>query len=244
MKVAWLAAGLIAASVVVRADDPRDVNKRIQMSEIVFREFMASADHLIPKDLLVKAQCVGIVPSVKTVAAVAGGRYGVGIVTCRVPDIASTMPPPKPGAPVVQSYGWSAPATINVSGGSLGAQLGAGGTDVLFLVETPAGKEKLITDKFTFGVDASVIGPTGPKTKKQGFLNRGETVTWTRSRGLFAGVTVEGSTLTSDNDSNVAIYGKEVTMGQILNGYVAPPESAAGLYVELNRWMSPANLHQ
>src|SRR5215470_14589832 len=132
---------VIAAPFLAVAADVPEHSKRIHESATVLDEIMAAKDHSIPRDLLEKAQCVGIVPNLKRAGFVVGGQYGKGVLTCRVRE----------GA------GWSAPSTIRMEGGSIGLQIGAGETDVVFIVMNKSGVEKLMADKFTIGGVASVM---------------------------------------------------------------------------------------
>src|SRR5271163_4760940 len=135
------------------ADDGRpEADKRIHESSLVLSEIMNAGDRAIPDDLLHKAHCVGIVPNLKRVGFIVGAKYGKGVLTCRTRD----------GA------GWSGPATIRIEGGSIGFQIGAGETDVVFVVMNRGGEEKLMSDKFTIGGDASAMaGPVGRSTTAQ-----------------------------------------------------------------------------
>jgi len=199
-----------------------DVDKRIHESGVVLSEIMNAGDKAIPEDLLQRAQCVGIIPNLKRAGFIVGAKYGKGILTCRTNN----------GA------GWSGPATVRVEGGSVGFQIGAGETDVVFIVNNRSGMAKLEKDKFTVGGDASAMaGPVGRSTTAQtDAMMRAEILSWSRSRGVFAGVSLEGATLRPDNDDNTKVYGKPVTQREILEGLVPAPHAAGSLYNELNRW--------
>ena len=184
---------------------------------------MSTPDKGIPQDILAKAQCVGIIPSVKKLGFIVAGKYGVGVVTCRTP------------------HGWSAPSTVIVEGGSVGFQIGGGETDVVLVVQNKAGERKLMQDKFT--LDASVgamAGPVGRTASAETDAEmHAEILSYSRSRGLFAGVDLGGATMRPDDAANRRIYRRRVTQRQILQGRVAPPPAAHRLYAELNRY-SPA----
>jgi SH3 domain-containing YSC84-like protein 1 len=194
--------------------------KRIRESALVLSEIMDAKDRSIPRDLLQKAHCVGIVPSLKRVGFIVGAKYGKGVITCRLND----------------NLGWSAPSTIRIEGGNIGLQIGAGETDLIFVVMNRRGEDDLMKDKFTIGADASAMaGPLGRSTDAAtDAMMRAEILGYSRSRGIFAGVTLEGATLRPDNDDNRKIYGIEVTQGEILHGKVAPPASATALYAKLD----------
>jgi SH3 domain-containing YSC84-like protein 1 len=217
MKVAYLA--LIAACSLL-ADTRSDAIHRVESSEEVLHEIMQTPDKGIPRDLLQKAHCVGIVPSLKRVGFIVGAKYGKGIVTCRT----------------AEGSGWSAPSTIIIEGGNFGLQIGLGETDLVFAVMNASGENRLMKDKFTIGTDAAAMaGPVGRDAQAQtDALMRAEILSWSRSRGIFAGVSLDGSSLRADNDDNEALYGSRVTQQEVLHGHVTPPEVAQRLYDELN----------
>jgi lipid-binding SYLF domain-containing protein len=178
----------------------------VAASAEVLSEILHAKDKGIPEDLLAKAQCVGIVPSLKRAGFIVGAKYGKGEVVCRT------------------ERGWSGPSTIRIEGGSFGFQIGAGETDVVFIVMNQHGVRDLMKDKFTLGGDASVMaGPVG---------RSGEAQTDALMRAEILGY----STLRPDNDDNRDVYGRAVTQRQILTGQVRRPAVAHPLYVELNRY--------
>jgi lipid-binding SYLF domain-containing protein len=197
-------------------------NKRIRESTQVLDEVMGAGDKGIPRDLLRKAQCVGIVPNLKRAGFVIGGQYGKGVLTCRVPE----------------QTGWSAVSTIRVEGGSIGLQIGAGETDLIFIVMNQSGMDRLMKDKFTIGADASVMaGPVGRSADAHtDALMKAEILAYSRSRGIFGGVSLQGATLRPDKDDNAKLYGHPVSQERILHGEVKPTEETYALYDELNRW--------
>jgi len=197
-------------------------NKRIRESALVLSEIMGAGDKGIPRDLLQKAQCVGVVPNLKRAGFVIGGQYGKGVVTCRVPE----------------HDGWSGVSTVRVEGGSIGLQIGAGETDLVFVVMNQSGMNRLMKDKFTIGADASVMaGPVGRSADAHtDAMMEAEILAYSRSRGVFGGVTLEGATLRPDNDDNAKIYGRPLTQEEILHGHATPTREMTGLFDELNRW--------
>src|SRR5258706_6262312 len=204
------------------ADSDKDeATKRIRESATVLSEIMNAGDKGIPDDLLDKAKCVGVIPNLKRAGFIVGAKYGKGIVTCRLP-----------------SGRWSAPSTVRIEGGSIGLQIGAGETDVVLIVQNERGMEKLMKDKFTIGADASAMaGPVGRSAEAQtDALMHAEILGYSRSRGVFAGVALEGATLRPDNDDNRKLYGREVKQEEVLHGKVPPPPSAQPLYDLLNRY--------
>jgi lipid-binding SYLF domain-containing protein len=199
----------------------QEPEKRIRESANVLNEIMAAKDKGIPEDLLEKARCVGVIPNLKRAGFVVGGKYGKGVVVCR-----TTGP-----------EGWSAPETVRVEGGSIGFQIGAGETDVVFIVMNQSGMDKLMKDKVTLGADASAMaGPVGRSAAAQtDAAMRAEIVSWSRSRGIFGGVSLEGATLRPDQSDNHELYGNTAAPRDILQGTVKPPESAEPLYTALNQ---------
>jgi len=199
-----------------------DAVERIGQAKTVFDEVMATPDKGIPRDLLEKAHCVVIVPGAKRAGFVVGGQYGVGVATCRQ----------------AQGAGWTAPSTVKVEGGSFGLQIGGGETDIIMLVMNEAGAEKLMKTKFTLGGEGAVMaGPVGRATTAEtDAAFRAEIISYSRSRGLFAGVALKGSTLHAEDSSNKEVYGKEVKHEDILHGKVPAPASAKPLLETLNKY--------
>jgi len=213
-------AQLSALSLLYGVEPPNGAQKRVAASAEVLSEILHAKDRGIPEDLLRKAECVGIVPSLKRAGFIVGAKYGKGVVVCRT------------------DRGWSAPATIRIEGGSFGFQIGAGETDLVFIVMNHHGVEDLMKDKFTLGGDASAMaGPVGRSSEAQtDALMRAEILSYSRAHGIFAGVSLEGSTLRPDNDDNRELLGRDVTQREILSGRVARPAVARPLYGELNRY--------
>lgn len=199
------------------ANEPQ---KRIEASAEVLTDIMSAKDKGIPEDLLEKAQCVGIIPSLKRAGFIVGAKYGKGVVVCRT------------------DHGWSAPENVRIEGGSIGLQIGAGETDVVFIVKSKRGMNKLMEDKFTLGADAGVMaGPVGRATSAEtDAMLHAEILSWSRSRGVFAGISLEGATLRPDREDDRALYGRDVSQREILQGEVSQPAAAQSLYAELNRY--------
>jgi lipid-binding SYLF domain-containing protein len=198
-----------------------DEVKRLNRAREVFSEIMSTPDKGIPDDLLDKAECVAIVPGLKKGALGFGGKYGKGVVMCRKPD-----------------RKWTAPSFYTVEGGSVGFQIGFSQTDVVLLVMNRSGMEKLIGDKFTLGADASIAaGPVGRNATAQTNARLdAEILGYSRSKGLFAGVSLEGATLRPDKDDNRDFYGRDVDARAILlDGSVAMPAEAQPLAAALTR---------
>ena len=188
--------------------------KRLSQASTVLKEMSHASDKGVPQDLGRKAQCVVVVPNLKKIAFIGGGKYGRGYASCLTPK----------GT-------WSAPAAVRIEGGSFGLQLGGSETDVILLVMNEGGMRKLLSSKFTLGGEANAAaGPVGRNVSAQtDLLMKAEILTYSRSRGVFAGLSLEGATLRADNEENAKLYGREVTNEEILSGSVAQPAAGAGL---------------
>ena len=202
---------------------------RLQNSATVLKEILGMPDN-IPKDLLDRAECVIVFPSVKKFAVGVGGSYGRGVMSCRG---GQTFDGP-----------WGAPAMFALEGGSIGLQLGGQATDFVLLVMNDRGATSVLGSKVKLGADASAAA--GPKGRTAGastdIVMQAEILTYSRSRGLFAGVSLEGSTLRSDGDANEAIYGKKLTARQIVTGGAAQPTTEGRELADLLTRRSPLNL--
>lgn len=201
-----------------------DAATRLQAAALAFNEVMGTPDKSIPQDLLNKAQCMVIVPGLKKGAFIVGAKYGKGFVSCRKSD----------------GVGWSAPAAVRVEGGSFGFQIGGAETDVFMLVMNKSGVNRLLSTKFTLGGDASVAaGPVGRETQAQtDAAMTAEILTWSRQRGLFAGISLSGATLREDTDWNTEMYGRPIKNREVLTTPVPPPAAAAALLDSLNKYSS------
>jgi lipid-binding SYLF domain-containing protein len=177
-----------------------------------FDEIMAAPDKGIPGSVLDKAECVVIIPGMKKGAFVVGGQYGKGAVSCR---------------DKTKSH-WVAPAMVELGGGSVGFQLGASATDVVMLVMERSGMDSLLKSKFTLGGDASVAGgPVGrTSTAETDAAMQAKILSYSRSQGVFAGVSLKGMSLSQDGNANKALYGKEIDAKDILTGQVRAPADA------------------
>ena len=208
---------LIAAAVMVFAES---YEQRLADSTTVLREMSHASDKGIPQDLLHKARCVVVVPGLKKVAFIGGGKYGRGYASC------------------ITRKGWSPPAAVRIEGGSFGLQLGGSSTDVIMLVLNEGGMKKLLSDKFTLGGEAAAAaGPVGRNTSANtDVLMKAEILSWSRSRGVFAGLSLEGATLRQDEDENAKLYGKPLTNKEILTGMVRRPATAGAFLAQLQRF--------
>ena len=190
-----------------------DSAKRLDASTAVLKEMMGADDKGVPKELVSQAECVVVVPGLKKAGFIFGGKYGKGFASCR------------------SDSGWTAPAAIRIEGGSFGLQVGASETDVIMIVRNTSGKSKLLQDKFTIGAGAeATAGPVGRDLSAQTDAQlHAEILSYSRSKGLFAGLTLNGATLRPDVDDNKELYGAgAMSNKEILSGSVPAPASAAG----------------
>ena len=203
---------------------------RLRACATVLKEIINIPDD-IPKDLLDKAECVVVFPDVKKFAMGVGGSYGRGAMSCRTGEN-FTGP-------------WSAPSLMALEGGSIGFQLGGQSTDYVLLVMNDRGASSVLSSKVKLGADATVAaGPKGRSAAAATDLAmKAEMLSYSRSRGLFAGVSLEGTTLRPDNDGNTLVYGSQMVAGDILKGTVAVPSAAKGMVDVLNA-RSPKNLSE
>jgi lipid-binding SYLF domain-containing protein len=218
---AWILASFLAAGSLGAADEAVE---RQDTAAQVLEEVMGTPEKGIPLDLMQKAHCVIIVPGVKKVGFIVGGRYGKGVASCR-------------GA---GGKGWTGPSTVRIEGGSVGLQIGGSSTDFVLLVMNERGAEKLIESKFTLGADAAVAGgPVGRSAQAQTDAQmHAQILSYSRSRGLFAGISLEGATLRQDQDDNRSIYGKAVEPKAILSGEIPAPASSRNLIAMLTKYSS------
>jgi SH3 domain-containing YSC84-like protein 1 len=221
MKGLCLAASFILATTLTAADTPQE---RLRKATDVINDMMSSSapDKGIPHDLIDKAQCVVVVPDLVKAAFVVGGEYGHGYAECRNPN----------------GSGWGAPASVRIEGGSVGFQIGGSATDLILLVMSRHGMDKLLGDKFTLGADASVAaGPVGRSADAETDVRMSaEILAWSRTRGLFAGVALNGATLRPDAKENERLYGRALTSREIMMGNVRPPGAAEPLVAALDHY--------
>jgi lipid-binding SYLF domain-containing protein len=195
--------------------------ERLAESATVLREILDAPDKGIPDDLLSKAHCVVVVPGVKQGAFIVGGKYGRGFLVCRKND----------GA-------WGAPAALRIEGGSFGFQIGASETDVIMLVMDQRSMKGILSSKFTLGGAADVAaGPVGrSSTAQTDATMNAKILSYSRSRGVFAGLALTGATLRPDLDQNNEMYGKKLTNQEVVNGDVKPPAAAGDLLALLQKY--------
>ena len=220
MKLRTIALVALFSGALFGADD---AVKRLHDSAEVITEVMGASDKAIPQDLFDKAECIVVVPGVKKAAFIVGGKYGRGFISCRHHD----------------ELGWSAPAAVRVEGGSFGFQIGGSETDVVMAVMNRRGAEKLLQSKFTLGADASVAaGPVGRTTSADTDAQmQAEILTWSRARGVFAGIALNGATLRPDDDTNRELYGTVTSNREVIE-HAKAPVGARELLDVLNRYSS------
>jgi len=193
-----------------------DEIKRLTRAAEVFNEIMGAPDKGIPGDLLDKSECIAVIPGLKKGGLGFGGKYGRGVVMCRRPE----------------RKNWSAPSFVSIEGGSFGLQIGFEQSDIVMLIMNRNGIDKLIGDKFTIGADASAAaGPVGRQAAAQTNIRLdAEILTYSRAKGLFAGVSLDGATCRQDKDNIREFYGKDIAPREILlEGKVPMPEEAKPL---------------
>jgi lipid-binding SYLF domain-containing protein len=201
-------AAMAFAIIFLNAASAETEAERIESAATVMNEIMSTPDKGIPEEILDSAKCVAVVPSMLKGGFVFGGAHGRGVATCRTAD------------------GWSAPAPFNINGGSFGLQIGLQGVDLVMVVMNERGMQNLLSSKFKLGADASVAaGPVGRHAEgATDWKMRAEVLTYSRARGLFAGVTVNGAVINQDKDATRELFGRMVPFKTILTGAVPTPE--------------------
>jgi lipid-binding SYLF domain-containing protein len=217
VSVAILAAGLPAWA----SDRAEDI-QRVHRATRVFEEIMATPDKGIPQELLESAKCVAIIPGEKSFAFMVGGDYGKGVAVCRT------------------AHGWSAPVFLAVGGGSFGLQIGGSSSDVVMLFMNDHALQSLLGDKFKIGADATVAaGPVGRHAAAGTDVKlRAEILTYSRSQGVFAGVSLNGAVVQADRSGDRAMYGANVTRQKILSGTEPVPQMARPLVAQIAKYAS------
>ncbi len=215
------AGGLILTSLFCVSPVRADTSERLTAAAETVQSLtkIPESDKGIPQDLIKKARCLVVVPSLKSAALGIGGEYGRGFVSCR------------------SGSGWTAPAAIKIEGGSFGFQIGGNETEVVMLVMNEKGMNRLLSSKFTLGADATIAaGPVGRSAEAAtDAAMTAEILSYSRSRGLFAGVSLKGATLREDESAIKDLYKKPITNREILTGKVKAPSDARSLEMALSR---------
>jgi SH3 domain-containing YSC84-like protein 1 len=219
--VALLFAGLSSA-----ADDKEqsDIVKRIDTSTHVLNEIMATPDKAIPDSIMNDSKCIAVIPSMVKIAVGFGGNHGKGVATCRT------------------AHGWSAPAPITITGGSWGLQLGGQAVDLVLVVTNDQGMQHLLSSHFKLGADASAAaGPVGRDTSADTDVKmRAEVLSYSRTRGLFAGIDLSGAAISQDKDSTTALYGKMLPFATILRGHARTPSGSGAFLATVRKYSTQA----
>jgi SH3 domain-containing YSC84-like protein 1 len=205
---------------IASASDREDDVKRLQHATTVFKEIMDTPDKGIPQELLETAKCIAIIPGELKFAFILGANHGRGLATCRT------------------DHGWTAPMFVAVDGGSIGYQIGGSSTDIVMLFMNDRALQNLLSDKFKLGADASVAaGPVGRDAAASTDVKlRAEVLTYSRAKGVFAGVSLDGAVVESDKSGDQAMYGEGVDRHDIYRGKVAVPASARPLLHEIRTY--------
>jgi len=201
-----------------------DIEKRIDASAKVLDEIMGTPDKAIPDKIMNDAKCVAVIPSMVRIAVGFGGSHGKGVATCRT------------------AHGWSAPAPITITGGSWGLQLGGEAVDLIMIVTNDQGMQHLLSSKFKLGADASAAaGPVGRNTGADtDWKMKAEVLSYSRARGIFAGIDLNGSVLSQDKDETRVLYKNPHSFEDILNGKVTPPAESAPFLTAVRKYSSQA----
>jgi len=224
MKLRLIMAAIGAGCALAAADRDKENEAihRIREANRVLTEIMDSPDKGIPQELLDKAHCIVIVPGMKTAGFLVGAKYGKGVLMCRK-----------------ERGGWKGPGTVRVEGGSVGLQIGGGEVDSVLLIMNRSGAERIMRSKFKIGGEAAAMaGPVGRKVQAEtDAYMRAEILGYSRSRGVFAGIALTGSTLRQDLDDNAVVYKQRLSNIDILeNGRGTPPEAGRMLASTLNKF--------
>ncbi len=216
-KVMLFLAMLSVSSLCWAASAREDATERLENATNVLHEIMGMPDKGIPEEVLEHAKCIAVVPHMVKGGFVFGGKGGKGVATCRTAN------------------GWSAPAFITISGGSWGLQIGVQAVDLVMIIQNEKGMQKLLESNFHVGADASAAaGPVGRHAEAgTDWKMDTEILTYSRAKGVFAGLTLEGASVRQDNDSRHAIYGRKVTTRALLLGKVTPPAVAQPFLAEV-----------
>lgn len=216
----------LCLSLAIAQDQPKESKAadRVQAAADVLNEIQSAPDHGIPASILNKAECVAVVPSMLKGGFIVGAKYGRGLASCRTPK------------------GWSSPAFFTVEGGSFGFQIGGQAVDLVLLVMNNEGMQHLLTSKFSLGADASVAaGPVGREAEGDtDWKMRAQILTYSRARGVFAGVSLNGAAVKQDKDSTREFYGHMVTTKAALTGEAEAPAGANAFLTTLAKWAQEA----
>ncbi|MGA2275487.1 MAG: lipid-binding SYLF domain-containing protein [Bryobacteraceae bacterium] len=212
----------LGATLLAAEEDTRKTDERLADAASLFTEIMSAPDRALPQRVLDRSSCVVLVPGMKKGAFMVGGKFGRGFSICRA----------------ASGQGWGPPAAIRIEGGSFGLQIGFSSSDVILLVMNERGMKRLTQDKFTIGGEATAaLGPVGrDATAQTDAMMTAEILSWSRSKGVFAGASLDGATLRNDLDENRNMYGKPWTSREILTSGATPPAAARKLLDALAKY--------
>jgi|SRR5271165_1440076 len=223
-RITICAALILSMTCLAWSIDKEEETNRVENAAKVLNEITQTPDKGVPDNIMKNAKCVAVVPSLVKAGFVFGGQYGRGVASCHNAD------------------GWSAPAPILIGGGSWGLQIGGEAVDLVLLIMNDKGMENLLNSKFKLGADASAAaGPVGRQAQADTDATmRAEVLTYSRARGIFAGVTLNGAVIKQDKDATLALYGKDATYQHILRGEVRPTAGAESFMAALRKFSSQA----
>ena len=226
MKTLVLLVVMVSFGSVMAADEQKasKASDRVQASADVLNEIQSAPDSGIPQEILSRSECVAVVPSMLKGGFIVGAKYGRGVASCRT------------------SKGWSAPAFFTVTGGSFGFQIGGQAVDLVMLIMNNDGMQHLLSSQFALGADASVAaGPVGRHAEgNTDWKMRAQVLTYSRARGVFAGVSLNGAVMKQDKNSTREFYGHMVTFKASLTGEIEPPAPANAFLTTLSKWAQEA----
>jgi SH3 domain-containing YSC84-like protein 1 len=230
MKTLFVILMLLIASCGVAAraaDNPQKLDDRLDAARSVIDSIMTVPDKAVPDGIARHAKCIAVIPGVVKGAFIVGAEYGQGVVTCRT------------------GHGWSAPVFIRLAGGSFGFQVGGQGTDLVLVATNDKGFQDLLHDRFKIGADASAAaGPVGRDAQASTDISmRAEMLTWSRSRGIFAGIDLNGATVSQNASDTDELYGAHHRFDNVLRGEVPPPAQADGFLHAVSKYFGEARMH-
>ena len=210
------------------ADDHEKLDGRLEAARAVIESIMSVPDKAVPDGIARRAKCIAVVPGVVKGAFIVGAEYGQGVVTCRTPQ------------------GWSGPVFIRLAGGSIGFQIGGQGTDLVLVATNDKGLQDLLHDRFKIGADASAAaGPVGRDAQASTDISmRAEMLTWSRSRGVFAGIDLNGATVSQNASDTDELYGSHHRFDDVLRGELPPPQQAEGFLHAVWEYFGEAETHR
>ena len=223
-----LFASLAVTAFAADSQEMQKLDGRMNAAATVIDQIMSTPDKAIPDDIVRKAVCIAVVPGMVKGAFIFGAEYGQGVVTCRT------------------EHGWSGPVFIRMEGGSVGFQIGGQGTDLILVATNPKGMQDLLHDKFKIGADASAAaGPVGRDAQASTDASmRAELLTWSRARGVFAGIDLNGVSVSQNTRDTDDVYGSDHTFDGILHGSVPPPAAAHEFLSAVHKYFGSAEANR